>query len=49
MIEVDGREDSLVAEGLREQHAIAHVGADRLDVLGQLGVGEPVGQQVQAL
>ena len=45
--DVDLGEDALGAEGFGEQHAFADIVADGVDVGGEFGVGEALGEQVE--
>src|ERR1035437_6877555 len=47
--DVDFGEDPLVAEGLAEQGAAAHLVADGFYIGSELGIGQALGQQVQGL
>ncbi len=47
--DIDLGEDALLAERLREQRPVAHFFAHGFDVGLELGVGEALGQQVEAL
>ncbi len=47
--DVNRRKDALFGKCIGEQRAIANFFADAVDVLGEFGVSETVGQQIERL